>query len=239
MFENLKNALAAERETREESTRFYIVNGYFPTWAEDNRRNPDGGLQHYSTPAKWKAYQAGALSRADAIRIATRRAFKEIEKTYLAKLARLDRISNAPELEFITINTEWRPSRTWGHNPHVDAVTNETEVYTGTASGYGYDKASAAMAEALNASPAVLKMLYTAAENALASGKTFTKYNNGNITWRDVLGYGSGYSILPYFEGGVGVSCFESIFAACGYRFKQVASGKRFDAYTVLRREAE
>jgi hypothetical protein len=238
MFENLKNALAAEREAREESTRFYIVNGYFPAWAEDNRRNPDEGLQRHSTPAKWEAYKAGTLSRADAIRIATRRAFKEIEKTYAVKLTHLDRISNAPNLEFITINVEWRPSRAWGHNPHVDAVTNEAEVYTGNASGCGYDKASAALAEALNASPAVLKMLYTAAENALAAGQTFTRYNNGNVTWRDVLGYGSGYNILPYFEGGVGVSCFETIFNHCGYTFRQVASSKYFEAYNVQRKGA-
>ena len=239
MFEHLKNALAAERKAREENTRFYIANGYWPTWAEEHRRNPDGGLQRHSTPAKWAAYQAGTLSRADAVKIATRRAVKTIEKTYAAKLAQLDRIGNAPDLEFITINMEWRPSRTWGHNPHVDAVTNEAEMYTGTASGCGYDKASAAIAEALNASPAVLKMLYTAAENALAAGRTFTQYNNGIVTWRDVLGYGSGYSILPYFEGGVGVSCFETIFSRCGYRFRQTANSKYFDAYTVTRREAE
>ena len=86
---------------------------------------------------------------------------------------------------------------------------------------------------------AALKMLYTAAENALAAGQTFTRYYNGNVTWRGILGYGSGYSILPYFEGGVGVSCFETIFSRCGYRFRLVASGKRFDAYTVSRKEAE
>lgn len=240
MFEHLRNALTAEREAREENTRFYIVNGYFPTWAEDNRRNPDDGLKRHSTPAKWEAYQAGRLSRDAAVEIATRRAFKAIEKTYAAKFDKLDRISAAPDLEFITANMEWRPSRTWGHNPHVEACTNECQRFTGTASGCGYDKASAALAEALNASPAVLKMLYTAAENALAAGQTFTRYNNdGAVTWRDVLGYGSGYSILPYFEGGVGVSCFETIFSRCGYRFRLVASGKRFDAYTVTRREAE
>jgi hypothetical protein len=238
MFENLKNALATEREAREENTRFYIANGYFPTWAEENRRNPDDGLKRWSTPAKWEAYQAGTLSRADAIKIATRRAFREIGKTYATKIAKLDQTGNAPDLEFITINMEWRPSRTWGHNPHVDAVTNEAETYTGTASGCGYDKASAAIAEALNASPAVLKMLYTAAENALAAGQTFTRYNNGNVTWRDVLGYGSGYSILPYFEGGVGVSCFETIFNRCGYTFRQVADSKHFNAYNVLRKDA-
>lgn len=237
-FPHLRAALTADHADRAALLTFYIEHGYMPTWAEENRKNPDTGLERWSTPAKWAAYKAGTLARGKAVKLATARALRDLEKTHAARLAKLDRISNAPNLEFITINMEWRPSRTWGHNPRVNAVTNEAETYTGTASGYGYDKASAAMAEALNASPAVLKALYTAAENALAAGHVFTRYNNSAVTWRDILGYGSGYSILPYFEGGVGVSCFETIFNRCGYTFRQVASSKHFDAYNVLRKEA-
>ena len=239
MFENLKNALTAERETREENTRFYIENGYWPTWAEENRKNSDAGLQRWSTPAKWAAYQAGTLARDKAVKLATARALRDLDKSYADKLHKLETVSNAPTLEFVTINVEWKRSRTWGYNPHVTAVTSEAETYTGTASGCGYDKQSAAVAEALNASPAVLKALYTAAENALAAGQTFARHSNGNVvTWCGVLGYGSGYSILPYFDGGVGVSCFETIFSRCGYTFRQVANSKHFDAYNVLRKEA-
>ena len=238
MFENLKNALAAERETREENTRFYIENGYWPTWAPEHRNNPDNGLQRWSTPAKWAAYQAGTLPREKAVQLATARALRDLDKSYADKLHKLETASNAPTLEFVTINVEWKRSRTWGYNPHVTAVTSEAETYTGTASGCGYDKQSTAVAEALNASPAVLKMLYAAAENALAAGQRFAQDDHGNVTCRDVLGYGSGYSILPYFEGGVGVSCFETIFSRCGYTFRQVANSKHFDAYNVLRKEA-
>ena len=238
MFENLRNALTAEHADRAALLAFYIENGYMPTWAEENRNTPDAGLQRWSTPAKWAAYQAGTLAREKAVQLATARALRDLEKTHAARLAKLDRISNAPDLEFITVNVEWKHNRTWGYNPTATAVTNEAETYTGTASGYGYDKGSTAVAEALNASPAVLKALYTAAENALAAGQTFTRMNECTVTWRDVLGYGSGYSILPYFEGGVGVSCFETIFVRCGFSFRRVASGRLFDAYTVLRREA-
>lgn len=34
---------------------------------------------------------------------------------------------------------------------------------------------------------------------------------------------------------GCGVSCFYSIFEACGYTFRQVASGKAFDVYEITR----
>lgn len=238
MFENLRSALNAELEARKESTQFYIINGYFPTWSENNREHADDGLRRYSTPAKWNAYQTGTLARADAVKIATRRAFRDIQKTYAAKLEKLDQISSAPELEFISISLEWIRNRTWGNNPHANALTNESKVYTGTASGYGYDKASTAIAEALNSSPAVLKMLYTAAEKAMAEGQRPARINDTAVTWRNILGYGSGYSILPYFEGSVGVSCFETIFNRCGYTFYQVANSKRYDIYNVVKSEA-
>ena len=39
---------------------------------------------------------------------------------------------------------------------------------------------------------------------------------------RNIFGYGSGYGILPYFEGGVGVSSYYKIFNTIGLEFKQV-----------------
>lgn len=239
MFENLKKALHEEHEALSADVSFYIENGYMPTWAEEYRKNPDAGLARHSTPAKWNAYESGSITREKAVQLATSRALRDLEKTFVRKLEKLDRIANAPELEFVTINVEWKRSRTWGYNPTADVVTNEYARYTGTASGCGYDKRSAAVAEALNASPAVLKALYIAAENALASGQAFTRLNVNTVTWRDVLGYGSGYSILPYFEGGVGISCFEEIFNSCGFSFREVASGKYFDSYTVSRKGAK
>lgn len=53
---------------------------------------------------------------------------------------------------------------------------------------------------------------------------------------RDLFGYGSGYGILPYFEGGVGVSCFESILNKCGYTLTACNSGKMFDYYQFTKK---
>ena len=238
MFENLRNALEAEHAARIASTTEYIQSGYYPHWAEEHRKNPDDGLKRYSTPAKWAAYQAGTLSREKAVQLATARALRELRKTYVAYAAKLDEATNAPTLEFITINTDWKKSATWGYNPSTIIVTNEADYFKGTASDCGYDKGPAAIADALNKSPAVLKMLYAAADKALEAGQTFDRLNECTVTWRYVLGYGSGYSIVPYFEGGCGVSCFESIFNACGYRFRNTASGRLFDAYIVEKKEA-
>lgn len=233
MFENLKKALAEELETRKANTRFYIVEGYYPDWAPQHCNNLDAGLKRWSTPAKWEAYQAGKLDRSDACVKATARAFRDLEKTYAKKLELLTEVEAAPELQYGYVNEVWNRSRTWGWNPRAEVATEEADTFVGTASGCGYDKASAAIAEALNKSRSMLKVLYVAAEKALAEGKTFTRANSATVSWRDILGYGSGYSALPYFEGGCGVSCFETIFKNCGYRFAQVASGKRFDAYSI------
>jgi hypothetical protein len=59
------------------------------------------------------------------------------------------------------------------------------------------------------------------------------KNKKHKLTNRELFGYGSGYGILPNFEGGVGVSCYDRIFNAIGYEFKTVSSGKTFDVYRI------
>lgn len=41
---------------------------------------------------------------------------------------------------------------------------------------------------------------------------------------------------LPSFDGGVGGECFRSIFEACGYEWRTVASGKLYSCYIIERR---
>ena len=121
---------------------------------------------------------------------------KEINK----KFAELDRIAQADDLQCFEVVVTYKKNRMWGWNPYVIAVINRTGRYIGRASGCGYDKTSAAIADALNQSDSVLKALYQV-KNANPE-----KHNH------DCLGYGAGYGILPYFEGGVGVCSFERIF---------------------------
>ena len=235
MFPNLCEALSEEADRRRAENRFFIENGFFPSWAKEHQTDPERGLKQYSTPKKWEAYQAGTLSREKAVEIAVKRAEKEIDKWHEKQLAKLRTAAGAVSLGFVSISVEWSKNRTWGANPTATVRTSDG-VFSGHASGCGYDKESAAVAEALNQSPAVMRMLYTAAENAMKSGKAPAETGNAScVSWRDILGYGSGYSLLPYFERGVGVSCFWSIFKVCGYDCRSAGSGKTFDACAVER----
>lgn len=231
-FTEIKKAVKEDAEQTAENRRFFILNGYMPTWAEEHHGDLDRGLKQYSTARRWEQYKAGEITREKAVELATKRALKEIEKDTAAKLARLDRVAAAPELTFISISVDWVRSRTWGNNPHAEARTN-AGTFSGTASGCGYDKESTAIAEALNQCDSVLKVLYTLKENGLRAGlsdKSKTAAcgrSNG-----DICGYGAGYGAIPYFEGGVGSSCFWSILKKCGFS-TSCHHGKHSDFYSV------
>lgn len=231
-FKELERRLQEDARTEQEEYTFFIENGYFPTCGEEHHHDSDNGLKRESTPAKWELYTAGKISREKAVEYATKRAIKRIEKDTAAKLAKLERIANAPELDFISISVDWVHSKTWGYNPHVEINTN-TGNYSGAASGCGYDKESAAIAEAFNKCDSVLKALYTLKEKALqAGGSDYSKTACTNVDNRNICGYGSGYSVLPYFEGGVGSSCFWSILEKCGFKTSG-HHGKHSDFYNV------
>ncbi len=63
----------------------------------------------------------------------------------------------------ISINIEYKRNRTWGWNPTatVTAVLDgvRTDTTTGTASGWGYDKLSAAVCEAFSENPLLQTLL--------------------------------------------------------------------------------
>ena len=181
----------------------YVANGYYPSWAEEHRTNTDRGLQLYSTVTRWAQYQRGEISREKAVELATRRALKEVEKSHAANLARLERAAEVSTPRNLDIMVMWKKSRTWGANPTAEAMT-ETARTSGFASGCGYDKESAAIANALNQNPAALRVLYELGEAALARGESAaSKTSCSGYSWGRCIGYGAGYSVLPYFEGGV------------------------------------
>lgn len=231
-FTMIKAEVQQDSDKRKENTAFYIENGYFPTWAEEYHTDPERGLRQHSTARRWEQYQAGEISREKAVELATKRALKAIEKDTAAELAKLDRVAQAADLTSVSISVDWVRSYMWGYNPHVEAYTN-TGKHTGKAGGCGYDKESAAIAEALNQCDSVLKMLYTLKENGLRAGQSdeSTTACTGRDN-RNICGYGSGYGITPYFEGGVGSSCFWSIFEKCGYKVTG-HHGKHSDFYSI------
>lgn len=155
---------------------------------------------------------------------------KKLKVSLQKKISSIQEIFQAGDLNFIKILVEWKKSRIWGMNPTaeiwVQFFNKEDEIdsdyfRSSSISGYGYDKLSTAVAEALNQSPQVLKLLYS---------KKNKKPLDSN---RELLGYGSGHGILPRFEGGVGIESHRKIFENLGFKWQNIANGKTFGIYTV------
>ena len=218
MFTLLTKAFLQDRKTQTNNIVFYIANGYYPTWSEEHRTDADRGLKKYSTARRGEQYTNGEITRAQAIEYATKRALKPEDKTTAEGLAKIDAVSKAPALEYSNVSVIWKRSSVWGYNPQVEAWSDNGRFY-GSASGCGYDKRSAGVAQAFNRDYTMLRVLYELKEQGLKEGKTSdsatacTGHDN-----RDIIGYGAGYSVLPYYEGGVGVDCFWSILKKAGYK---------------------
>ena len=149
---------------------------------------------------------------------------KQATKNIQSKLNHLLEIEQAAEFKYFNISVEWKRSATWGANPRGEGYDYNGRYNSGSIGGCGYDKLSTAVANVLNQSAALLKALYLEREKDTES------------KLQAVYGYGSGYGILPRFEGGVGVSCYPSIFDKIGFTFRQTASGKSFDAFEVTKK---
>jgi len=161
---------------------------------------------------------------------------KAIYKAIEREVKHINTVASAGKLVDAKISIEWKRSQMWGSNPTAecwysfignDGNQHSGYVKSGSIGGCGYDKQSTAVADCLNQINEVLKPLYHLKNEQLAVSD---KKNH------ELLGYGSGYSILPRIEGGVGVSCYPAIFDKIGMDFKTVASGKTFDVYTITKK---
>lgn len=177
-------------------------------------------LKQYTTPATLAALQELPAGEPIPENIKEKMQTKRAREAARDEKKRGDRLREVEEVEApaaVSIVVEWHKSQTWGMNPRARVAAERVATY-GSASGCGYDKQSAAIASALNQNPETLKILYDHAE----AGETFPY---GVDVWAG----------LPSFAGGCGVSCFYSIFEACGYTFRQVASGEMFNVYEITR----
>ena len=68
----------------------------------------------------------------------------------------------------------------------------------------------------LNEYKPLIKMLYSFKNEAMG------KSEHLKIDNRELFGYGSGYGILPYFESGVGTSCYYKILNTIGLELKNI-----------------
>ena len=123
-----------------------------------------------------------------------------------------------PDVERLVIKIDWRRSYMYGYNPHAEYYCTFKDGTTKhgrhTCSGCGYDKASTVVA---------------AVFNDCCTGMLWRKRHS-----RKEKPYGVRFSWRPYFEGGVGVSCYNAICQFIGKgEFKHVAWSDSFDQYEV------
>ncbi|MFN8275458.1 MAG: hypothetical protein U0X58_11350 [Flavobacteriaceae bacterium] len=141
-------------------------------------------------------------------------------------LSKLNFSENLLPITEIIITVEYKKSKKWGSNPTAETYVNGIGFLTsGSIGGCGYDKQSTAVAMVLNQIPQFMQSMYA------------LKSKNVRIRNHELFGFGSGYGILPEFEGGVGVSCYDKIFNAIGYLFSTVTYGKSFTVFSVKKIE--
>lgn len=170
-----------------------------------------------------KTYQGNAKEKF--IKFLNGRTDKELEE-FENKLKAVEEAEDFSTDLIITL--EWKKSYMWGKNPR--SYTN-FGFMSRSIGGCGYCKTSTATAEALNSHLPLLKALYAKKDKFLAGSKVDDNHRN-----RDILGYGSGYSILPSFEGGVGVSSHQGIITRLGLEWQNVTSTTNTDVYIVSKK---
>jgi len=219
MLNRLKKEIERENKAQVRKNIDFIKNG--------NVGDEDRGLRYFSTDTRFNAYKAGDLTRDKAIEYATKRMEKQKAAELEKEFARIDAAAAAADIVTLSVNIEWVRSSVWGYNPQVEVIASDKNgryfrTY-GSASGCGYDKQSAATAQAFGQLNGLLKGLYTLKNKALNKDPKAT--NEAAIC------YGAGYGVRPYFEGGVGFGCHEKMLKLIGLEKKNEAHGKHFDNY--------
>ena len=125
------------------------------------------------------------------------------------------------DISTLRIDVTWKKSRWWGNCPRAewrcwfkDGSFKDGSEY---ASGCGYDKLSQVVAEAFN---------------KVAKGMAWRKRNSRKKAPYGIMhvGKGANKKYNPYFEGGIGASCYYSIAAYLGGSMEW-SEGKTWDSF--------
>lgn len=190
---------------------------------------------NFLTVQSIKKFNEGKLS-ADEAEKKIRASYERKKKKVIQEVSALfEAVESSEDFTEGKIEVEWTKSRTWGLNPHAVFLSSVNHgVYTDSASGCGYDKLSSAIAGALNQCLPLKKAFFSYLENCL---KDLTDEEIAGLSkeynYRKFFPYGTGYSATTFFEGGVGVSCYDAIFKLVGLDFKHIANGKTYDVFTI------
>lgn len=123
---------------------------------------------------------------------------------------------SAPLPTLIEIDVEWKRSKTWGNNPHVEMRVWTKDgffgMFTDSAGGCGYDKLSAAVAGALN--QCARQLLWNKRKQIKKAPYGVCK---GSLT----------------FEGGVGIDCYRRICEWLGGTWTENRRAKSYDYFEM------
>ena len=201
---NLLNSLSLEGKKELEKVVKNIEEGNMNT------------INFYITDLRKQQLKDGKITLEKVQQIAIKKASKEIKKQTTKKMNQVKNIyATIENMEDINIIVQHKKTNL-GYQYKAILATEKTRIegkYTG---GWGYDKLSSALAEVLNQYQPLTKLMYNYIDDKMWEEGTLTINNH------KVLGYGSGYRILPYFESGVGVSAFYRIFDNLGLKLTQV-----------------
>ena len=173
-------------------------------------------INFYITDLRKQQLKDGKITLEKVQQIAIKKASKEIEKRTTKKMDQVKNIyATIENMEDINIIVQHKKT-SLGDQYKATLATDTLRIegkYTG---GWGYDKLSTALAEVLNQYQPLMKTMYEYIDDKM--------FEEGSLTINNhkVLGYGAGYGILPYFESGVGVSSFYTIFDNLGLKLTQV-----------------
>ena len=173
-------------------------------------------INFYITDLRKQQLKDGKITLEKVQQIAIKKATKEIEKRTAKKIDQVKNIyATIENIEDINIIVQTKKTNL-GYQYKAILATDTLRIegkYTG---GWGYDKLSTAIAEVLNQYNPLMKLMYNYIDDKM--------FEEGSLTINNhkVLGYGSGYGILPYFESGVGVESFYKIFDNLGLKLTQV-----------------
>lgn len=219
----MKNLIAqVKKQYREDRKKF--IQGIEE--AKDNKSLIDKWYYNHLL-TKGQKQIAEAMGLKDLKDILLKREDKKQQKRMIEDINHIEGINKYErKIDKITLTVIFTKNRTWGvtvkAEAQVDYKDNTREHFTGSvASGCGYDKHSQATANVLNMIPELKKVLYT------AKNKKATESNH------KLLGYGSGYGILPHFEGGVGIESHRRIFEGLKAKFETIDAGKNCDIHVI------
>lgn len=133
------------------------------------------------------------------------------------------RIFGMCDVKEMELSIEWHGSQTWGYNPvcYYRVWMADGSFHDGktTCRGCGYDKHSTVVADVFN---------------KFCKGMAYRKRNSRKYAPYGLqhVGKGKDKKWQPYFEGGVGISCYSSIVAYLGGTMES-HSGRTWDYHTI------